>query len=313
MKVRLIEMPYAMGFHASGMGAGPRRFLEGGADGCLRCLGAVVRVERIETGRSLEADPRGPAPQGRRDGNMPGAGTPASALALDAMLAGRVREAGVNGEFPLVLAGDCNSALGTLAGLQAQGHRVGIVWFDAHGDFNTPETSPSGWFDGMALAAATGRCWREETRTGLGLEAIDERDVVLAGARALDPLERTSLEDSGVTRVTALEPGGIRPGGALEAALAALAGRVDGVYLHVDLDALDAGEAVVNRYSAPGGFTLQELESAIAVTGGSIRILSAALTAYDPSVDIGGRGLAAGLRVLQAITRAAGARDRRPW
>ena len=99
-----------------------------------------------------------------------------------------IHQAKEQGEFPIVCTGNCNAAsLGILSGLQHQG---GVIWFDAHGDFNNPETSVSGFLDGMALSMVTGNCWTSLTKTIPGYRPVPEDRVMLIGAHDVDPLER---------------------------------------------------------------------------------------------------------------------------
>ncbi len=272
MDVRLIQVAYHLGHERVGMGLGPVRYLEAGAAGELSRRGHAVRVEEIR----LE----------EQASNEVGA-----VFELNRRLAGDVRQAVTDGAFPLVLAGNCSSSLGILAGLAEPD--IGIVWFDAHGDFNTPETTRSGFFDGMALAVATGRCWRELAATVPGFAAVGEERVLLVAARDLDPGERRLLEGSAVTRVTRAAE--------LEAALERLSGSASEVYLHVDLDALDPAEGRANAYAAAGGFSLVELEAAIGAVRKRFALRGAALTAYDPAADPSGRACRAGIRLMQAI------------
>src|SRR4051812_28700517 len=127
-----------------------------------------------------------------------------------------VRDALDAGAFPLVLSGNCGpAAIGCVAALQ---NAPAVCWFDAHGDFNTPETTIGGFLDGMALATLTGRCWRELARDVSGFRQVDERSVALIGARDLDPLEAEQLEASQIRQVP---PGEFRSG--LTAALGLIA------------------------------------------------------------------------------------------
>jgi arginase len=159
------------------------------------------------------------------------------------------------------LASNCNSALGTTAGLGRAD--LGVVWFDAHADFDTPEDNLSGFFDVFALAILTGSCWRALRRTIPGFREIDEGRVVLVGVRDLEPYQRERLEQSALNVVWGPH---IRNEG-LEHALAPVLDRITGttanIYLHIDLDSLDPVEGRVNEYAAPGGLLLTELESAI--------------------------------------------------
>jgi len=103
---------------------------------------------------------------------------------------------------PLLLSGDCVMALGAMAGLQRRHGDVAVVWLDAHGDFNTPATTITGYLGGMPLAMLTGR-GRELISDGLGLRPVADHQVVLVDARDLDPAEREALAASGVRHVPA--------------------------------------------------------------------------------------------------------------
>jgi arginase len=178
------------------------------------------------------------------------------------------------GDPPVVLSGDCTTALGTVAGLQRAGADVGVVWFDAHGDVQTLETTASGYLGGLPLRMLTG--YRPElVATRLGLRPVPERRVLLVGARDLDPPETEYLAaaDIGRTGVTALDlgqPPDVPPPGAppLEAEapdtlptdtrpadVHAAEGQLPGgpLYVHVDLDVIDPGHLPGLRYPAPGG------------------------------------------------------------
>ncbi|HEX6040499.1 arginase family protein [Longimicrobium sp.] len=144
MDIRLIAVPYDSGIRGWRMGAGPDRLLDAGLEEQLRAAGHTVSAERVELAAEAVPEIR-------------------ATFDLAARLSERVSAARAAGALPIVLAGNCASALGTLAGLADD--EPGIVWLDAHGDFNTPETTRSGMLDGMALAIATGRCWTEMAGT----------------------------------------------------------------------------------------------------------------------------------------------------
>jgi arginase len=144
---------------------------------------------------------------------------------------------------PLLLSADCSTALGAVAGLQRRHRDLAVVWLDAHGDFNTPAITISGYLAGMSLALLTGRA-PGLFADPLGLRPVADTNVVLAGARDLDPAERDALAASGVHRVPA-DPA------AVISALAGL-GRTP-VYLHLDVDVIDSGELAGLRWpSGPG-------------------------------------------------------------
>jgi len=155
---------------------------------------------------------------------------------------------------PLVLSGDCPTARASVAGLQRRHHDLAVVWLDAHGDFNTPVISTSGYLGGMALAMLTGRT-PELFGDALGLRPVADTGVVLADARDLDPAERDALAASRVRRVPA-DPA------ALTTALAGLGGTP--VYLHLDLDVIDSAHLPGLRFPSGPGPSLTQIEECLA-------------------------------------------------
>jgi arginase len=174
-----------------------------------------------------------------------------------------------------------------------------VVWLDAHGDFNTTDTSACGSLDGMGLRILTGLGWDELRRTVPGLTPVAERDVVLVGARALEPAERGSLAASGVTVLPDANWSRAEAAGALDE----LSGRVRRVYLHVDLDVLDPSIGRANRYAQPGGLTTGQVLDVFGLVTDRFDIAAAAITAYDPDADTGGAVAAAAVTMLDAVGR----------
>jgi arginase len=194
---------------------------------------------------------------------------------------------------PLVLAGNCNSCLGTLGGLAAA--NVGIIWFDAHGDFNTPETTISGALEGMSLAIATGSC-HDDLRKRIGLtNPIPESNVLLVATRSLDPEERLRLEKSQI-RVIGLAD--------LPAAVNELAKRVTSAYVHLDLDVLDPAISPGVNFSAAGGLAPSELYAAIPAIASVLPIAAAAIANFNPDRDQEGRTLKIAERLVDILSDA---------
>src|SRR5262249_55959139 len=174
----VIEVPFHMGLEDAGVGRGPAQFVRAGADSALATDGAPAQVLHIR----------------KLDGTTAGLD---AVVDINRQIRTAVRDVIAEGGCPVVLAGNCNSCLGTLGGID--GDRLGVVWLDAHADFNTPETSLSGALDGMALAAAIGDC-HDQLRERIGMERVVEaRNVLLLGWRDLDPLEPRRLTQAGVT------------------------------------------------------------------------------------------------------------------
>lgn len=215
-------------------------------------------------------------------------------------VADKVKQSISDNRLPILLAGGCINTLGSLAAVGSES--TVLIWFDAHGDFNSPETTRSGFIDGMALATITGRCWRNLTASVPGFRPFPEKNVVLIGARNLDPEERTLLEESEVTLLSAES---IRKGAIENALTKILSGRSAAVYFHIDLDVLDRAEAWVNEYSSSGGLTVAELMEIIRFIGHNRAIVGASITAYDPSVDHDARALRAGVAAIKELLSAA--------
>ena len=168
-----------------------------------------------------------------------------------------------DGRLPVVLGGDHSIAIGTLAG-SARDADLGVVWFDAHADFNTPETSPSGNVHGMPLAAALGRGafgdmpWATAPR-------IPEENIVLVGIRSLDEIERSTLRETDVTVFTMsdLDEEGIPT--VVDRAIDIASDGVDGIHVSLDMDWLDPREAPGVGTPVRGGVTYREAHAAMEV------------------------------------------------
>jgi len=178
--------------------------------------------------------------------------------ALYAGLAGAVAAEAGRGGRPVVMSGDCTTALGTMSGLQRAGVQAGIVWFDAHGDVQTLETTTSGYLGGLPLRLLMG--YRPELIAArLGLRAVPEHQVALVDARDLDPPEVSYLAGAQVRRseVGELDAAGL-PGGPL--------------YVHLDLDVIDSGQLPGLRFPAPGGPSPAQVTGALSALLGTGRV-----------------------------------------
>jgi arginase len=276
MDIQLLTVPYDSGQRGVRMGAGPDHLLDAGLEQHLRTAGHRVALEQIE------------APASDIPAEI------ATAFELARILSRSVRHASEQGRLPVVLAGNCMTALGTIAGIRDA--EPGIIWFDAHGDFNTPETTVGGFLDGMALTAATGRCWVQLASSIPGFQPINDRNVLMLGARDLDPLEAVALSSADVAW---LSPEQLRH--SLDAELDALRARVRTVYVHLDLDVLDPSAGKVNTYAAPGGLTLDELRATLGSIVLRFRVGAVAVTAYDPAYDEDSRVAQAAFDVLETV------------
>ena len=274
--VELCVVPYDSALLDTRMGAGPRRLVSSGLPDRLLALGHDVCVREID------------APDGELRAEI------GTAFALHRRLAPAVAEARARGAFPITLSGNCNTAVGTIAGMGAR--NVGVLWFDAHGDFNTPESTTGGFLDGMALAMVTGRCWTRMTAGVPGFTAVAEENIVLVGARDLDPPEAELLSQSAVTHLTTDDATA-----KLAACMDALSRRVTSLYVHVDLDVLDESEGLANSYAGGRGLTLADLLRSIEIAASRVPLVAAAITAYDPGYDRTGSVCEAAITVGETL------------
>lgn len=185
-----------------------------------------------------------------------------------------VFKAKTENSFPIIFAGNCNTAIGTLGGLREE---VGVVWFDCHGDFNTPETTVGGFLDGMSIAMVTGRCWKNLLASVPGFKPVREDMIVLIGARDFDHEEAKNLSHSTIQLITTE----ILKQDNLDEHFPPM----EKIYLHIDLDVIDPQYVQVNSYSREGGLSPDDLYHLVDRIKKKYSILAVAFTAYDPSLD----------------------------
>ncbi|MFI5894559.1 arginase family protein [Actinoplanes sp. NPDC051513] len=277
--IRLLELPYDSGHYGVRMGAGPLALIEAGAARGLRDRGHTVQQQRLSPRSAWQTEL-------------------VTAFELHRVIAAETVAAQAAGQVPMLLSGNCNATLGVLAGLSTSVRRLGLVWFDAHGDFNTPETDPGGFLDGQGVAMITGRCWRAATSTGPGFRPLADEQVLLVGTRSLDAREAEALRDSGIV---ALRPVQARDGSSVAAAVASLAERADRVHVHIDLDVYDPSIAPANSYAAPDGLLADEVHAVLRRVAGRMPITSATLSAWDPTCDNDGRMRGVALDLLYVL------------
>jgi arginase len=192
------------------------------------------------------------------------------------------------GHRPVSIAGDCCTTIGVLKGLQRSGLNPILLWLDAHGDFNTRETSPSGFIGGMPLAMIVGR-GDQTLMQAAALTPLREQDVFLIDARDLDPEERKALQQSEVHHVTDLS------------SLPQLLPPERSIYIHLDVDVIDVQEAPAMAYPARGGpslVSLCEMAERLANTG---RIIAVSMTLWDLESDPDRRTERASMALLEAL------------
>jgi arginase len=281
--VCLIDVPFAMGDDRHDASEGSRRLIDGGSRELFGRRGIACRDVRVA----------------RR---APFLDTASACLAVHRELAAAVATAAAAGELPIVIAGSCDAATGVLAGLNRE--RCGVVWIDAHADFNTPDSTVTGFFPGMALAIVTGHCYAAWWAQIGNAAPVPETHVALLGVRDLSPdAERERVERSRMLRVGWVDG---HPDGDVEVTVATLADHVEQVYLHIDLDALDPSIApgIVDA-PVPHGLSLRQFDEVLDAVTGTLDLCAVALTTYTPSRDVAGVTHATALHVLGRVAECA--------
>jgi arginase len=242
LRIALVKQPFV----PNGTSNGPTTMASGGIQEALRAMGAEVRVQEIKLTPEQEPEYGGWKRLGFALGHL---GRAVAANEKDRW-------------FTVGLLGTCPSMPGMVAGFQRSGPthealKVGLLWLDAHPDFNTPETTRSGSLGGMPVAVATGRCL-----TGMRLDAgldppLSDRHVVMAGVRLTDPLEQHLLDQSAIEQLTVEDLRTLSP--AVTAQMDRLSRLTDKIYVHIDMDVLDPSEVMAHGNKVPGGPSSEEL------------------------------------------------------
>lgn len=202
-----------------------------------------------------------------------------SLVEINRDLSARVQHACEQGYFPLILGGDHSLSIGSVRGVAAQ-RKIGLIWIDAHGDFNTEQTTPSGNIHGMSLAALTGR-----GHAMLAAPIIADTNAVLVGIRDVDDEEAIQLRSSGIHLFSMHDIDRLGMAAVMERAIAAASEGTQGFHVSLDLDALDPGEAPGVGTPVTGGLTYREAHLAMELIASSRKMLSLDLVEVNPILD----------------------------
>lgn len=222
------------------------------------------------------------------DAQGPGAADLQAAFQLGAGIAAKVRESVARGGFPILVCGSCSvAALGMTAGLGGDG--TGILWMDTHPDLNTPETTISGLFEGMALAKVLGFCWRRMSHQLTGLRPLSARNACLYDGRDADPAEREVIEHEAIPI-------------AQDSESAATALRhCERVYLHLDMDVHDSAYFRANGYAFPGGPSPEKVRRDLVGLVRELPVVALSVTSLDPDLPDAEAALACAAAHIKAL------------
>lgn len=275
-KLSIIGVPMDLGQTRRGVDMGPS---------AIRYAGVIERIENI--GYSVEDKGNieiALAERVHSDENTNLKNLKAVADASE-RLAQTVSDVITNKRFPLVLGGDHSIAIGTLAGVSRHYKNLGVIWYDAHGDLNTADTSPSGNIHGMPLAASIGIGDDALTRIGGYTPKIKPENIVIIGARSLDEGEKELIKEKGIKVYTMHEIDRMGMTKVMEETILYLRDKTDGVHLSLDLDGLDPHDAPGVGTPVIGGISYRESHLAMEMLAESQLITSAEFVEVNPILD----------------------------
>jgi arginase len=293
VRVALSKQPLS----PNGPSKGPATMAEGGIQKILADLGAVVRVEEARLTPDEDTEYGGWKRLGMSLGHF----------------ADLVAKNERDGYFTVGLLATCPSMPGLVAGLQRSGAtreplKIGMLWLDAHPDFNTPETTRSGSLGGMPVAVATGRALQVMRLDARLDPPLPDRHVVMGGVRLTDPLEQHLLDTSMIEQLSVDDLRNMTP--AVWAQLDRLNRLTDKIYVHIDMDVLDPREVMAHGNKVPNGPSSEQLAALFEAIFTKYEKASAIGFATIPPTDEGGLSIAAVNRMIAAAVRGVSARGR---
>lgn len=276
LEMSIIGVPMDFGQNRRGVDMGPS---------AMRYAGAIQRLEALGHDVTDEGDIRIGQTTADHDTNTKLRNLP-EVIETSTKLADKVSEVISNKRFPLVLGGDHSIAIGTLAGLAKNYENLGVIWYDAHADMNTEETSPSGNIHGMPLAVSMGLGHADLVNIHDYAPKVKPENVVIIGARSVDPGERELIKEKGMKVFTMHEIDKLGMTEVMNQAMWYLRDReVDGVHLSLDLDGLDPLYTPGVGTPVPGGISYRESHLAMEMLASSNLITSAEFVEVNPILD----------------------------
>jgi arginase len=267
--ISLIFSPFHVGLRDQGIGAGPSFLQSRGLIAALESLGVRVRELEVclveedfegEIGRSFEL------------------------LRQTSKLITQEHNAGA---FPIVLAGNCCTSIGVASGLQASqafsDKELSFAWFDAHDDFNTPDSLVSGYFDSMAVAMLGGLCWKTLLNTIPGYRPWALQKLVHVGMRDVTDLERSRVIEADLDIIWGCTE--MKVDFSEELRIKVEQKSMDNTVIHIDLDSLDNSIGAANKFACPGGLLHEDLDGCLRTLAAKTRPASLTIASLDPTSE----------------------------
>lgn len=279
--IEIIGAPTTFGQKKLGVNFGPD---------AIRYAGAVERLKRI--GHNVIDSGNIPTPEVNLEkfyAQQEGLQNYDEILTFSNTLKDKVSESISNNHFPVILGGDHSLAIGSISGVSEHYKELGIIWYDAHGDLNLPEESPSGNVHGMPLRMLAGEGDEQLVNLGGFSPKVKPENIVLIGMRDLDYGERAYIKKHNLKTYTMADIDELGIGQVINETIAYLKDRTDGIHLSFDVDALDPVEIPGTGTKVPGGLTYRETNYALELLQKSGLITSLDLVEVNPLLDEGNR------------------------
>lgn len=273
-RVSILSVPFDLGASQQGTIQGPRAIIEAGLVGKLNELHIPHTLHELQIPPSIQENIDPPLLKNLTTHKM-----------VHSILADEVYRFSADGSYPLILGGDHSIAIGTISGLRKHYRNLGIIWIDAHSDLNTPDTTPSGNIHGMSLAVNLGMGDTGLTAIGGNKSVIRPKNVVIVGARSLDPGERELIRNEGITCFTMHDIDKLGMAQVMEKAIRIASLDTDGVHLSFDIDSIDPQIAPATGTPVPGGLSYREAHLAMEMLYESNILTSTEIVENNPLFD----------------------------
>ncbi|WP_414044988.1 arginase [Macrococcus equi] len=275
--IEIIGAPSAFGQRKLGVNMGPD---------AMRYAGLVERIENIGHTVLDRGNVESPAIDMKKyKSEQGGLRNLEEVTAFCEDLCTKVDEVVQKGNYPVVIGGDHSIAMGTISGIAKHYDNLGVIWYDAHGDLNIDESSPSGNIHGMPLRALIGDGHEDLVNIGGYKNKVKVENIVLIGMRDLDEGEKEYIKKVGIKTYTMADIDRLGIGQVIDESLEHLKG-CDGIHLSLDVDALDPVETPGTGTTVPGGITYRESHYALELLHDSERITSFEIVEVNPLIDI---------------------------
>lgn len=274
-KLSVIGVAIDLGAGTPGVSLGPA---------AIRYAGVIERLQNIgydvvDTGDIVAIKPASAISEGTNLKNLD------EVTRVNTELCNRVDQEMQLGRFPLILGGDHSIAIGTIAGVMQHYENLGVIWFDAHGDINTAETSPSGNIHGMPVAVSLGLGHERLTSIGGAERKLKTKNIVFVGCRDLDQGERQVLKSLGITVFTMHEIDRLGMTEVMNRAIAIATEGTEGIHVSFDMDSLDPVFVQGTGTRVPGGLTYRESHLALEMIALTGKVVSAEFVEVNPIID----------------------------